>query len=306
MIILKGDYLEIQEILSKLEYNPGSFPYEAVKEAIKQKEAIIPELLKILISAEKNINFIKENPNYFAHIYSMFLLAQFREKRAYPLIVGLFSHPGDTSDCIAGDFLTEDLQRVLASVCHGDTNLIKQLIENREADEYARDAGLRALLILVINGEKTRDEIMDYYKSLFRGKLEREYTFVWNGLVSCCSHICHKEIYDDIKKAYEEGLVAPLFINLHDVDEYLSRGWEINLESLKNDVHYQFIDDTIDCMEWWACFQPKKKVRAKPLPKPLQLPMPKKSKRKKIGRNQPCPCGSGKKYKRCCGSIQIR
>jgi len=25
------------------------------------------------------------------------------------------------------------------------------------------------------------------------------------------------------------------------------------------------------------------------------------SKRKKIGRNDPCPCGSGKKYKKCCG-----
>ena len=24
-------------------------------------------------------------------------------------------------------------------------------------------------------------------------------------------------------------------------------------------------------------------------------------KRKKIGRNDPCPCGSGKKYKNCCG-----
>jgi uncharacterized protein len=22
----------------------------------------------------------------------------------------------------------------------------------------------------------------------------------------------------------------------------------------------------------------------------------------KVGRNEPCPCGSGKKYKRCCGS----
>ncbi len=22
---------------------------------------------------------------------------------------------------------------------------------------------------------------------------------------------------------------------------------------------------------------------------------------KKVGRNAPCPCGSGKKYKRCCG-----
>jgi preprotein translocase subunit SecA len=22
---------------------------------------------------------------------------------------------------------------------------------------------------------------------------------------------------------------------------------------------------------------------------------------KKVGRNEPCPCGSGKKYKKCCG-----
>jgi preprotein translocase subunit SecA len=25
---------------------------------------------------------------------------------------------------------------------------------------------------------------------------------------------------------------------------------------------------------------------------------------KKIGRNDPCPCGSGKKYKNCCGRNQ--
>jgi hypothetical protein len=29
----------------------------------------------------------------------------------------------------------------------------------------------------------------------------------------------------------------------------------------------------------------------------------KKSKGKKIGRNEPCPCGSGKKYKKCCGRL---
>ncbi|MGH9545975.1 MAG: SEC-C metal-binding domain-containing protein [Terriglobales bacterium] len=23
----------------------------------------------------------------------------------------------------------------------------------------------------------------------------------------------------------------------------------------------------------------------------------------KIGRNDPCPCGSGKKYKKCCGAL---
>ena len=25
----------------------------------------------------------------------------------------------------------------------------------------------------------------------------------------------------------------------------------------------------------------------------------------KIGRNDPCPCGSGKKYKRCCGAYEV-
>jgi preprotein translocase subunit SecA len=25
----------------------------------------------------------------------------------------------------------------------------------------------------------------------------------------------------------------------------------------------------------------------------------------KIGRNEPCPCGSGKKYKKCCGKLTI-
>jgi preprotein translocase subunit SecA len=26
---------------------------------------------------------------------------------------------------------------------------------------------------------------------------------------------------------------------------------------------------------------------------------------KKVGRNDPCPCGSGKKYKKCCGMNEV-
>ena len=31
-------------------------------------------------------------------------------------------------------------------------------------------------------------------------------------------------------------------------------------------------------------------------------PQPVVKKGKKVGRNDPCPCGSGKKYKKCCGA----
>jgi preprotein translocase subunit SecA len=34
-----------------------------------------------------------------------------------------------------------------------------------------------------------------------------------------------------------------------------------------------------------------------PLPQPVAAPAP----RAAVGRNDPCPCGSGKKYKKCCG-----
>ncbi|MDR0882256.1 MAG: preprotein translocase subunit SecA [Candidatus Adiutrix sp.] len=39
--------------------------------------------------------------------------------------------------------------------------------------------------------------------------------------------------------------------------------------------------------------QPEERERAKPQPETRETP--------KIGRNDPCPCGSGKKYKQCCG-----
>jgi uncharacterized protein YecA (UPF0149 family) len=48
------------------------------------------------------------------------------------------------------------------------------------------------------------------------------------------------------------------------------------------------------------------KITGKSLPdwdfdEPLYIPMKNNKKPSKISRNDPCPCGSGKKYKKCCG-----
>lgn len=47
-------------------------------------------------------------------------------------------------------------------------------------------------------------------------------------------------------------------------------------------------------------------MSVRPLVPPTMPPSgspPKSSTGRKIGRNEPCPCGSGKKYKKCCGSF---
>ena len=104
----------------------------------------------------------------------MYLLAQFRERRAYKPIADFFSIPGEATLEVTGDLVKEDLGRILAAVSGGNTGLIRQLIENRDANEYVRDAALVSLLALLVEGETTREEIVAYTKSLYWGGLERE------------------------------------------------------------------------------------------------------------------------------------
>ena len=87
--------MDIQEILQQFAANTGTFPREAVAQAIAQREAIIPELIRILAEAQHNIEHLSDSDS-MAHIYAMYLLAQFREPRAYPLIVVFFSVPGES------------------------------------------------------------------------------------------------------------------------------------------------------------------------------------------------------------------
>ena len=163
--------MDIEKILQALESNVGIFPRQALEDAIARRELIIPHLLEIIRQAKENPQEVIEKKKYMAHIYSMFLLAQFREKRAYPLVVDFFSIPGEISLDATGNVVTEHLGQILASLCCGDTSLMKSLAENENANEYVRNAALRGFLVLVACYEKSREEIMAYYQSLFRGKI---------------------------------------------------------------------------------------------------------------------------------------
>ncbi|MFH1928044.1 MAG: DUF1186 domain-containing protein [Chloroflexota bacterium] len=283
--------MTIQEILKELEFNYGTFPRSAIEEAMDKKEQITPELLEILRMAKSDLQRLVEQERYFAYFYALYLLAYFREERAYPLIVDFFSIPGRITMDLTGDLVTEDLGRILASVCHGDLSLMKKLAEDKNANEYVRSAALMGMLVLVALREKPRDEIMAYYQELYRGKLKREPSYVWNGLVTCSTALYPEEVIEDIKLAFKEDLVEEFYISIDWVTEHLALGKERTLSKLRLNNRHRFIGDVVEEMEWWACFpdsRPRRVVK----------------KTTKIGRNDPCPCGSDKKYKWCCGSQQ--
>ena len=52
-----------------------------------------------------------------------------------------------------------------------------------------------------------------------------------------------------------------------------------------------------DCLKDLLVSNPKEAKKYKEM---KLTPTPTQIKRKKVGRNDPCPCGSGKKFKKCC------
>ena len=296
--------MEVNEILKQLEFNTGKFPRRAVEAAVACPDKIVPELLRILEHAVEHPEEIEREQGYLAHIYAMFLLAQFRETKAYPLIVRFCQLPGELLLDLTGDVVTEDMDRILASVCGGDTSLIEELIENPDVNEYVRNAACRSLNALVAEGALARKTVVSYYKSLLNEKLERDLSFIWSGLAACCDRIYPEEFIEDLRKAYEEDLIDSFYISLECLEETLHESKEAVLARLR--LAYQgLIEDTILEMQGWACFEKdrqwKKRKQRASVDRIPDIPEPKPEKRKKIGRNEPCPCGSGKKYKKCCG-----
>ena len=73
-----------QENLSRLERYEGSFPEAAIQEALSHRNDIIPPLLEVLEAVARKPDSFASDGDRMIHIYAMYILAQFREPRAYP------------------------------------------------------------------------------------------------------------------------------------------------------------------------------------------------------------------------------
>lgn len=302
--------MDIQEILDALTYNKHSFPEKALEAATENFEDIKPHLLAVLENDETAWQEILEAENdYCLHLFALYLLAQFREARAYPLITELVTLPSDTLNYLLGDAITEGLPRMFASVAHGDPARLYELIENPQVDVWVRGSAIDGLVTMINCGELARDTAASYFKELFTAKLEHdpEIDVVWSGLVGACCDIYPEEFYEDIKQCFEEDLMDPFLYDLADVEQVIKEGQDVAQERLKNNVHLRLIEDTAEELRHWAYFQPEK-PKAKPKDSSPIIPSVQArqtvEQKKKIGRNEPCPCGSGRKYKHCCGSAK--
>ena len=294
--------MQISEILDAFKYNDGSYKRENIDAAIQQQDAITPHLIEILTNLRDSPTPYLEEEDRFDHIYAVMLLGHFRAAEAHNVIVDVFSLPDNIPSDLFDDLITEDLPAVLLRTCGNSLDRIRELVLNQDAYEFCRSAAATAMVYAVLSGIATRDEILEFFGTLFTGQEADDDSAFWDGLAYSVYQLYPEELMDIIDKAYRDGLISSMMIDFEEFERAIAVGKARTLERTREDMRRRLKRNIHDAMSWWACFElPSPPVDSSFSPHSVGQKTRSPAKpTAKIGRNAPCPCGSGLKYKKCC------
>jgi hypothetical protein len=271
---------QISEILDAFKVYDGIYKREYVDAAIGLKDEITPYLIMVIETVLSNPNEYIENEDLYDHIYAVMLLGHFKKQSAHKLIIDLFSLPDDLPDSLFGDICTSNLPTILYNTSGGVTDHIKSMILNKEVDDYCRISACQALAYAAIEGSVPREEVVEFFGTLFTGDETNEISDFWGLLASITCDLCPEEIIEVIQEAFETGLIMPGIIGYQHFERALDMGEEYCLEKAKSDFENHNLNNLHGAMSWWGCFDQEE--RYKNIPDYNSLQDIKKTKKKKI------------------------
>jgi hypothetical protein len=285
------DFFSPASIVARLSEVRRTQPIAALAAANQHREALTDIFLQ---AVERGLTDPRQDFEQHGMLfnYSAYFLAKWREPRARPLFLRWFGLAGEDALELGGDTVTHHGARFLASVCGPDVVGAKQLIENRQAHASCRGQAIRALGVLAAWGEATISDVEGYFNWLAREGLERTRNEAWSDLAWVCAMLGWVSVFSELRRAVAEGLVATELVP-KEAEEAGIPPREALLENFAQ-LHPR-IEDVIRETAWWAGFQRPEMAGDGQESGHTYVAPP------KVGRNDPCPCGSGKKFKKCCG-----
>jgi hypothetical protein len=279
---------------------------------------MVPGLIDLIKKATAAIR-TGQMPTRNGHLFALYLLTEFRAKEALASIVEAISLPGEGPFDLFGDSITEDLNQILAVLAADQPEMIDALISDQSINEYVRWQATRTFRHWVRDGHWTRDEAVQRLRNHLSTATQQEDYQITTELVGELAKYSPRECQDEIKEVFRLGLVDQCEVSSSSVARSIKEGESWFQQELQN-LPPTGIQDTVAELEHWACFQesdrPAKAPRLQQAPTTFQEDDwndgPEEENLRpsgttihhgtvRVGRNEPCPCGSGKKYKKCCG-----
>lgn len=329
---------DIDWIMDELDAAYGYLPREAILAA---RRAPRDEMVARLIEAIRQaIVEVRDGfpPDGDAHYFALFLLCEFRAREALPVILDALSLPGEGPFEVFDDVITEYVTRTILTLADDPLPVLEGLAANRHLNTYVRWQGVAGYLYLVRDGRLSREDAVQRLLGHLRRGMEDD-PEILTPVLSELTHYDAREGRDEIRAAVKSDAVDPYDACERDFGSLFD---ERASEESPPAVDFSHrgpaqIDDTIEEMQDWACFQedalafededlddeqygdgeepwlvsdPPAAIfpgallvsHLEPVVENDYRPTERLTSGPKIGRNERCPCGSGQKFKKCCGA----
>jgi hypothetical protein len=282
------------------------FPREAMAWALANWDTASPRLIARLRAFAAGGDRTEAAEDQLFTI--LHLCGQMREVRAYEPLCRLIAGDPDI-ELWLGDATTETLPGILINVFDGDVSPLLTAIESAEADEFARGAALLALGYLARSNGALDDEAMRaVLRRLRREARPREMPGFWFCWAGTAAALGYEDLKVEVAVLTKDGLLDAIDFGLEDFDRIieLARSDPTGLDGF-HDQQVRPFDDAIGALESWVRIEDEGDASGSdeegafgdepsseaPYVNPFR----------DVGRNDPCPCGSGRKYKKCCLAV---
>ncbi|HJT84895.1 MAG TPA: DUF1186 domain-containing protein [Nitrososphaeraceae archaeon] len=273
-------------------------PLKIIQNILDKRENVLPYLINVLETDRYwNLPWI---PICVIHILSVIGGNQALQS----IVKTIKKHYNDT-----GDWLTEEMSSILAQFGPEAFDTIIEMIRDRHLNIWIREGAFRSLAMIAKNNQEITTKSIPILKEIIREEQNKENrTILLNEFI---------ELKDKDSIPFVKSLFERKMINESDVtfDEYIqvlngefeylkhteirnpleifgnSKYYRDNEGTNYEEEEYTFLDsqDDLNIPEFYGETQEETEDSTSH-----------KSREKKIGRNEMCPCGSGKKYKKCC------
>jgi hypothetical protein len=272
-----------------------AFPREALQWSLDNWDEASPRFIAKLRACA--VTAASDRDPLFSIVH---LCGEKRESRAYTPICDLIANDA-TIDEWLGDGVTANLNGILINVCDGDVEPLRRAIESETGDEYARGAALEALAYLVRAKQVlTDDEMRDYLQRLGETMQPRQQSWVWWAWTSAIAMLGYEALRADVARVFSRGWIERQIATLDNFHQDLQQARrDADGMAAFEAAQIRPFGSTIETLEAWSSgaagpndelAEPGRYEPEAPYVNPLR----------EIGRNDPCPCGSGKKFKKCC------
>jgi hypothetical protein len=292
--------MNVQEILERLT-NYDRLPVEAIRAAEADRAAMVQPFLQAI---ETFISATSEERAKPSPIFFIFhLLGSWREKSAYRPLARLLRC--QDVEAVLGDANTETSSQVMAAVFDGDPQPLYDVILDPHADAFVRWGMCDTLALVTLQGELPRAEATRFLAACFTELKTEPGSPVWEGWQSAIAALGLAELRPQVKEAFERRWIDPFGQSFEDFEQDLNATLKCPDAPAWYLEQHPPLGDIVETLSTWT-FSSKSDQDTEPgtyrehpslwdgTQGQAFNPF------KNVGRNDPCPCGSGKKFKKCC------